>query len=44
MKYKFCSIHINVTKFYITFATRVGEGEEVSNPNPHDYVTGTECI
>jgi len=30
-RYKFCSIRINVTKYYITFATK---GE--SNPKPLD--------
>jgi len=30
MKYKFCSIHINVTKYDVTFATK----EWVLTPNP----------
>jgi len=29
MKYKFCSIHVNATKYDVTFATKGG-----SNPTP----------
>jgi len=37
MKYKFCGICINVTKYVVTFATK-----GVSNPPPRAYATAVK--
>jgi len=40
MKYKFCSIRIDVTKYDVTFAT---EGVVLIPSSPHGYATATKC-
>jgi len=38
MKYKFCYIRINVTKYDVTFDAKGG-----SIPSPHGYATAMKC-